>query len=138
MTLLFLLAILHRLQLTDISRQQVEDELSLVNKEKADIIEQFQHVRSSSSSSLSLMNRVFFSIQMTRLKNTLAEDLIAAKKDIERLSEHNVRLNKEKEDLTKERGNLVVDLTGTERDNQTLNSVCSFSSSLLLHHLGFV
>lgn len=60
---------------------------------------------------------------MARLKNTLAEDLIAAKKDIERLSEHNSRLNKEKEDLTKERGNLVVDLTGSERDNQTLNSV---------------
>jgi hypothetical protein len=60
---------------------------------------------------------------MSRLKNTLAEDLIAAKKDIERLSEHNFRLNKEKEELTKERGNLVVDLTGTERDNQTLNSV---------------
>jgi len=60
---------------------------------------------------------------MSRLKNTLAEDLIAAKKDIERLSEHNLRLNKEKEELTKERGNLVVDLTGTERDNQTLNSV---------------
>jgi hypothetical protein len=60
---------------------------------------------------------------MTRLKNTLAEDLIAAKKDIERLSEHNLRLNKEKEGLTKERGNLVVDLNGTERDNQTLNSV---------------
>jgi hypothetical protein len=76
---------------------------------------------------------------MTRLKNTLAEDLIAAKKDIERLSEHNVRLNKEKEDLTKERGNLVVDLTGTERDNQTLNSVCSSSSSLLLELVfGFV
>ena len=60
---------------------------------------------------------------MSRLKNTLAEDLIAAKKDIERLSDHNLRLNKEKEELTKERGNLVVDLNGTERDNQTLGSV---------------
>ena len=60
---------------------------------------------------------------MSRLKNTLAEDLIAAKKDIERLSEHNLRLNKEKEELTKERGNLVVDLTGTERDNQSLSTV---------------
>lgn len=65
---------------------------------------------------------------MNRLKNTLAEDLIAAKKDIERLSEHNLRLNKEKEELTKERGNLVVDLTGTERDNQTLNSVSQLHS----------
>ena len=38
---------------------------------------------------------------MTRLKNTLAEDLIAAKKDIERLSDHNLRLNKEKEGFNK-------------------------------------
>ncbi|CAF4083580.1 unnamed protein product [Rotaria magnacalcarata] len=97
--------ILHRLQLTDATRQQIEQELNMVNREKVEIIEQFQ--------------------QMTRLKNTLAEDLIASKKDIERLSEHNARLNKEKEELTKERGNLVVDLTGTERDNQTLNSTIS-------------
>jgi len=64
---------------------------------------------------------------MSRLKNTLAEDLIAAKKDIERLSEHNLRLNKEKEGLTKERGNLVIDLTGTERDNQSLSSVSNYT-----------
>ena len=64
---------------------------------------------------------------MTRLKNTLAEDLIAARKDIERLSDHNMRLNKEKEELTKERGNLVIDLTGSERDNQTLNSVRTYT-----------
>ncbi|CAF3848033.1 unnamed protein product [Rotaria sordida] len=97
--------LLHRLQLTEVSRQQIEQELSIVHKDKAEIIEQFQ--------------------QLTRLKNTLAEDLIAAKKDVERLSDHNLRLNKEKEELTKERGNLVVDLTGTERDNQTLNSTIS-------------
>ncbi|CAF4366798.1 unnamed protein product, partial [Adineta steineri] len=102
---MFRLALTHRLQLTEVSRQQIEEELSIINKEKADIIEQFQ--------------------QMTRLKNTLAEDLIAAKKDIERLSDHNLRLNKEKEELTKERGNLVIDLTGSERDNQTLNSTIS-------------
>jgi hypothetical protein len=71
---------------------------------------------------------------MTRLKNTLAEDLIAARKDIERLSEHNIRLNKEKEELTKERGNLVIDLTGSERDNQTLNSVIYLAYLSLLYH----
>ncbi|CAF4826729.1 unnamed protein product [Rotaria sp. Silwood1] len=97
--------LLHRLQLTEITRQQIEQELNIVNKEKVEIIEQYQ--------------------QLTRIKTTLAEDLIAAKKDIERLSEHNARLNKEKEELTKERGNLVVDLSGTERDNQTLNSTIS-------------
>jgi hypothetical protein len=42
---IFLLALLHRLQLTEVSRQQIEDELSIVNKEKADIIEQFQQVK---------------------------------------------------------------------------------------------
>jgi len=40
-----LLALLHRLQLTEVSRQQIEDELGIVNKEKADIIEQFQQVK---------------------------------------------------------------------------------------------
>lgn len=37
-------AILHRLQLTEVSRQQIEQELNIVNKEKAEIIEQFQQV----------------------------------------------------------------------------------------------
>lgn len=40
-----LLAIFHRLQLTEVSRQQIEQELSIVNKEKVEIIEQFQHVK---------------------------------------------------------------------------------------------
>ena len=39
------LAFLHRLQLTEITRQQIEQELNIVNKEKAEIIEQFQHVK---------------------------------------------------------------------------------------------
>jgi len=42
---LFLLAIHHRLQLTEVSRQQIEDELNIVNREKSEIIEQFQHVK---------------------------------------------------------------------------------------------
>ncbi len=44
MNLLFFLALLHRLQLTEISRQQIEEELCIVNKEKAEVIEQFQQV----------------------------------------------------------------------------------------------
>jgi hypothetical protein len=39
------LALLHRLQLTEVSRQQIEQELSIVNKEKAEVIEQFQQVK---------------------------------------------------------------------------------------------
>ncbi len=41
------LAILHRLQLTEVSRQQIEQELSISNKDKAEIIEQFQQVKES-------------------------------------------------------------------------------------------
>lgn len=40
----FFVAILHRLQLTEVTRQQIEQELNIVNKEKAEIIEQFQQV----------------------------------------------------------------------------------------------
>ena len=40
----FLLAILHRLQLTDVTRQQIEQELNMVNRDKVEIIEQFQQV----------------------------------------------------------------------------------------------
>jgi hypothetical protein len=42
---LFLLALFHRLQLTEVSRQQIEQELMINNKDKAEIIEQFQHVK---------------------------------------------------------------------------------------------
>jgi hypothetical protein len=41
---MFLLALLHRLQLTEMSRQQIEQELNINHKDKAEIIEQFQHV----------------------------------------------------------------------------------------------
>ncbi|CAF5045944.1 unnamed protein product, partial [Rotaria sp. Silwood1] len=37
--------LLHRLQLTEVSRQQIEHELNIVNKDKAEIIEQFQQVK---------------------------------------------------------------------------------------------
>jgi hypothetical protein len=39
------LALLHRLQLTEVSRQQIEQELIISNKDKAEIIEQFQQVK---------------------------------------------------------------------------------------------
>lgn len=40
------LALLHRLQLTEIARQQIEEELMIINKDKSEIIEQFQQVHS--------------------------------------------------------------------------------------------
>jgi hypothetical protein len=69
-----------------------------MNKEKADIIEQLQNAN--------------------RQKNALAEDLVMAKKDIERLGDNHLRLTKEKEDLNKERNNMVVDLAASERESR--------------------
>jgi len=46
---LFFLALLHRLQLTEVSRQQIEQELTISNKDKAEIIEQFQQVKKKST-----------------------------------------------------------------------------------------
>lgn len=84
-------------------KDQLEQEIVCVNKEKSEILEQLQHIN--------------------RQKNALAEDLLLAKKDIERLTDNNQRLTKEKEELNKERNNFVVDLTAAERDNRTLSEV---------------
>jgi hypothetical protein len=86
------------LHLSEIHKEQLEQEIMCINKEKAEILEQLQHV--------------------SRQKNALAEDLLLAKKDIERLSDNNMRLTKEKEELNKERNNLVVDITASERENR--------------------
>lgn len=91
------------MHLNEIQKEQLEQEIVCINKEKADILEQLQHIN--------------------RQKNALAEDLIVAKKDIERLQDNNCRLSKEKEELNKERNNFVVDLTAAERENRTLSEV---------------
>ncbi len=114
---LFFQAISHNLHLTKVQKEQIEQELITQNREKSDILEQLQHV--------------------TRQRNALAEDLLAAKKDIERLSDSNLRLTKEKEELNKDRNNLAVDVTASERENRkhtevTVEGTESFSGSNLI------
>lgn len=93
----------HNLHLSEVHKEQLEQEIASINKEKADIIEQLQN--------------------LSRQKNALAEDLVLAKKDIERLSDNNIKLIKEKEELNKERNNFVVDLTAAERENRKFAEV---------------
>lgn len=93
----------HNLHLSDVHKEQLEQEIVSINKEKADIIEQLQN--------------------LSRQKNALAEDLVLAKKDIERLSDNNIKLTREKEELNKERNNFVVDLTAAERENRKFAEV---------------
>ena len=54
--------------------------------------------------------------QESRQKTALAEELIAARKEIERQSDTIVRIAKEKEELTKDKAELTVDLTASERE----------------------
>jgi len=61
---------------------------------------------------------------MTRQKNSLAEELVNARRECERTNETCVRIAKEKENLTKEKAQLVVDLTAAERENRAQSEVC--------------
>ena len=51
----------------------------------------------------------------------MEEDLAACRADILRLNDVNNKLSKEKEELAKEKANLIVQLTATERENRTLS-----------------
>ena len=84
-------------------KDQLEQDILYANKDKSEILEQLQNTH--------------------RQKNTLAEDLLMAKKDIERLNENQTRLTRDKEELNKERNNFVVDLTAAERENRALSEV---------------
>ena len=61
-------------------------------------------------------NVVICRLQVSRQKTALAEELIAARKEIERQSDTIVRIAKEKEELTKDKAELTVDLTASERE----------------------
>lgn len=91
------------MHLSEVHKEQLEQEILAINKEKSDIIEQLQN--------------------LSRQKNALGEDLVMAKKDIERLSDNNIKLTREKEELNKERNNFVVDLTAAERENRKFAEV---------------
>ena len=65
----------------------------------------------------------FSHLQMTRQKNSLAEELVNARRECERTNETCVRIAKEKENLTKEKAQLIVDLTAAERENRAQSEV---------------
>ncbi len=57
---------------------------------------------------------------MSRQKASLAEELINARKDLERQSDTIVRIAKEKEELTQDKAELAVQLTASERENRSV------------------
>ena len=54
----------------------------------------------------------------TRQKNALADELLAARQEVEAKTAAAAKLTAEKENLMKEKGNLIVQLTAAERDNR--------------------
>ncbi len=56
--------------------------------------------------------------QVSRQKASLAEEVIAARKELERQSDTIVRIAKEKEELTAEKAELTVQVTACERENR--------------------
>ena len=53
----------------------------------------------------------------------LAEELLNARKEIERASDTTVRVSKEKEELTHEKAQLATELTAAERENRQQSEV---------------
>ena len=62
-------------------------------------------------------------VQITRQKMALAEELLNARKEIERASDTTVRVSKEKEELTHEKAQLATELTAAERENRQQSEV---------------
>ena len=102
-TLFLYAGVIHNLNLTEMSREKLEAELGALNRERAELIEQLNAV--------------------SRQKTNLAEELLGARKEIERQNDTIVRIAKEKEELTRDKAELSVQLTASERENRQQSEV---------------
>lgn len=59
--------------------------------------------------------------QVSRQRKALDEELQRANEDLLRQADSINKLSREKEELTKEKANLVVQITASERENRTLS-----------------
>lgn len=90
----------HNLSIHEASREKLESELILANREKAELGEALN--------------------QITRERDSIYEELLTTRRDVERQSSNVVRLAKEKEELTREKSSLVVQVNSSERENRGL------------------
>ena len=95
------------LSITEETREKLESELIQVNRERKELIENLN--------------------QVTRERDGFHDELLQARRELDRQSNNVVRLAREKEDLTKEKSNLIVQLTGSERDNRAMSEVSKFA-----------
>ena len=60
---------------------------------------------------------------MSHIKTNLTEELLSARKELERQSEMIMRVTKEKVDLTHDKAELSVQVTACERENRQQSEV---------------
>ena len=60
---------------------------------------------------------------MSRIKSSLTEELLGARRDLERHAEAVLRISKEKEDLMHDKAELTVQVTSCERENRQQSEV---------------
>jgi len=94
---------LQTLRLSEQTRQQLDEELSSLKRDRDDVVEQMSVV--------------------SRQKSALAEELINTRKELEKHSDAVLRLAKTKEELTKEKAELAVQITACERENRQQGQV---------------
>lgn len=91
------------LSITEATREKIESELIQANRDKKELIEGLN--------------------QATRERDGYHDELLHARRELDRQSNNVVRLAREKEDLTKEKSNLIVQVNGAERDNRAMSEV---------------
>ena len=92
------------MSITEATREKIESELMQANRDKKELVENLN--------------------QATRERDGYHDELLQVRRELDRQSSNVVRLAREKEDLTKEKSNLIVQVTGAERDNRALSEAC--------------
>jgi len=86
------------LRLSEQTRGRLEEEIRSLSRDRAELMEQISVI--------------------SRQKSALAEELINARKETERHSDAVLRLTRTKEELTKDKAELAVQITACERENR--------------------
>ena len=89
---------LQSLRLSEQARERLEEELRSLNRDRDELVQQ-----------MSLVGRQ---------KTALAEELIDTRKELEKHSDVVQRLTRNKEELSKEKAELAVQITACERENR--------------------
>ena len=98
-----LAGVIQNLQMVEQANQRLEDDIRRLNRDRGDLEERLNLA--------------------TRQKTALADEVLNLRKDVDNQGDTIVRLSKEKEELTKYKAELIVQVTASERENRQLSEV---------------